>query len=129
MGRPAGRGVARAEAVGGAGAESRRRSRRAGLPVTETGSVSSLVGGGCGRGTARRVELTKAEVKEFEMAVTVLIPTALRQFAGGEAEVVVEARTVGEALDLVMSRHAELRTHLYNEQNALRSFVNVYVGD
>jgi len=63
------------------------------------------------------------------MAVTVFIPTALRQFAGGESEVEVEAKTVGEALGVVMSRHAELRTHLYNEQNALRSFVNVYVGD
>jgi sulfur-carrier protein adenylyltransferase/sulfurtransferase len=63
------------------------------------------------------------------MAVTVFIPTALRQFAGGESEVEVEARTVGEALDLVMSKHAELRGHLYNEQNALRNFVNVYVGD
>jgi sulfur-carrier protein adenylyltransferase/sulfurtransferase len=63
------------------------------------------------------------------MAVTVFIPTALRQFAGGESEVEVEAKTVGEALGIVMSRHAELRGHLYNEQNALRNFVNVYVGD
>ena len=63
------------------------------------------------------------------MAVVVFIPTALRQFAGGESEIEVEAKTVGEALDLVMSRHAELRGHLYNEQNALRNFVNVYVGD
>jgi adenylyltransferase/sulfurtransferase len=63
------------------------------------------------------------------MAVTVFIPTALRQFAGDRAEVSVEAGTVGEALDKVMSEHAELRRHLYSEQGALRNFVNVYVND
>jgi adenylyltransferase/sulfurtransferase len=63
------------------------------------------------------------------MAVTVFIPTALRQFAGGQAEVAVEAGTVGEALEKVTGEHAELRRHLYGEQNVLRNFVNVYVND
>src|SRR5215211_217304 len=63
------------------------------------------------------------------MAVTVFIPTALRQFAANRAEVSVEAGTVGEALDKVTGEHAELRRHLYGEQNALRNFVNVYVND
>src|ERR671927_686755 len=63
------------------------------------------------------------------MAVTVFIPTALRQFAGDKAEVAVDAATVGEALDKVTGEHAELRRHLYGEQNALRNFVNVYVND
>ena len=63
------------------------------------------------------------------MAVTVFIPTALRQFAGDRAEVSVEAATAGEALDKVMGEHAELRRHLYTEQGALRNFVNVYVND
>ncbi len=63
------------------------------------------------------------------MAVIVLIPTALRQYAGGQSEVLVEARTVGEALDQLTGAHAELRKHLYGDQSALRSFVNVYVND
>ena len=63
------------------------------------------------------------------MAVTVLIPSALRQYAGGQSEVTVEARTVGEALEHLTGGHAELRRHLYNEQNTLRNFVNVYVND
>src|ERR1051325_7484405 len=63
------------------------------------------------------------------MAVTVFIPTALRQFAGDRAEVSVEAGTVGEALDKITGEHAELRRHLYSEQGALRNFVNVYVND
>src|ERR1044072_4215844 len=63
------------------------------------------------------------------MAVTVFIPTALRQFAANRAEVSVEAGTVGEALDKVTGEHAELLRHLYGEQNTLRNFVNVYVND
>jgi sulfur-carrier protein adenylyltransferase/sulfurtransferase len=63
------------------------------------------------------------------MAVTVFIPTALRQFAGDKAEVAVDASTVGEALERVTGEHAELRRHLYGEQGALRNFVNVYVND
>src|SRR5256714_9091446 len=63
------------------------------------------------------------------MAVTVFIPTALRQFAEDKQEISVDARTVGEALDKVTGEHAELRKHLYGEQGALRNFVNVYVND
>lgn len=63
------------------------------------------------------------------MPVTISIPTALRHFAGGQSRVVVEASTAGEALDALTREYGELRKHLYNDQNALRSFVNVYVND
>jgi molybdopterin/thiamine biosynthesis adenylyltransferase/rhodanese-related sulfurtransferase/molybdopterin converting factor small subunit len=63
------------------------------------------------------------------MSVTIAIPTALRQFAGGQSEVKVEAATAGEALNLLTASHAELRRHLFNDQNALRNFVNVYLND
>ena len=63
------------------------------------------------------------------MAVTIVIPTPLRQFAGGQSEIEVEAATAGEALDELTTTHADLKKHLYNEQNNLRNFVNVYVGD
>src|SRR5918912_1862545 len=63
------------------------------------------------------------------MTVTILIPTALRQYAGGNSEVQVEAKTAGEALESLTRTHAELRKHLYTDQNALRNFVNVYVND
>ncbi len=63
------------------------------------------------------------------MPVTISIPTALRQYAGGNSEISVEARTAGEALEQLTSRHTDLRKHLYNDQNALRNFVNVYVND
>jgi adenylyltransferase/sulfurtransferase len=63
------------------------------------------------------------------MPVTITIPTPLRQFAAGQSEIQVEARTAGEALDQLTSVHTELRRHLFNDQNALRNFVNVYVND
>jgi molybdopterin/thiamine biosynthesis adenylyltransferase/rhodanese-related sulfurtransferase/molybdopterin converting factor small subunit len=63
------------------------------------------------------------------MPVTIAIPTPLRQFAGGQSEIQVEASTAGEALDQLTTTHAELRRHLFNDQNALRNFVNVYVND
>jgi sulfur-carrier protein adenylyltransferase/sulfurtransferase len=63
------------------------------------------------------------------MSITIVIPTALRQFAGGNAEVSLEAATAGEALDKLTAQFADLRKHLFNEQNALRNFINVYVED
>jgi len=63
------------------------------------------------------------------MAVTVLIPTPLRQFAGGRSEVEVVAGNVGDALNALTTEFAELRKHLYTEQDALRNFINIYVGD
>jgi sulfur-carrier protein adenylyltransferase/sulfurtransferase len=63
------------------------------------------------------------------MAVTVLIPTPLRQFTGGSSEAEVEGMTVGEALASLTARHSELRNHLFTEQGALRNFINVYLED
>ncbi|HWF88797.1 MAG TPA: ubiquitin-like small modifier protein 1, partial [Pyrinomonadaceae bacterium] len=63
------------------------------------------------------------------MPVTITIPAPLRQFAGGQSQITVEAKTAGEALDLLTANHAGLRRHLYNDQNSLRNFVNVYLND
>lgn len=63
------------------------------------------------------------------MAVTIVIPTPLRQFAGGQSEVEVEAATAGEALEKLTTQFADLKKHLYSDGGNLRNFVNVYVGD
>ncbi len=63
------------------------------------------------------------------MSVKILIPTPLRPYAGKEGCVQVDARTVGEALDLLTGRFAELRKHLYADDGRLRNFVNVFVND
>ena len=61
------------------------------------------------------------------MAVTVTIPTQLRAVTGGDAEAEVEGATVGEVLDALFDRYAELRDRIC-EDGGLRRFVNVYVA-
>jgi len=63
------------------------------------------------------------------MAVKVLIPTALRQYAGNNDTVSVEASNVGEALSSLTSQYPDLKKHLFNNEGKLRNFVNVYVND
>ena len=63
------------------------------------------------------------------MAVKLAIPTALRQYAGGNASVALESAPVGQLLSQLVERYPDLGKQLYNEQGSLRSFVNVYVGD
>jgi molybdopterin converting factor small subunit len=57
------------------------------------------------------------------------IPTPLRQYADKHATVEVNAGTVGEALTGLVSKHPDLRRHLYTEDGKLRAFVNVYLND
>jgi MoaD family protein len=61
------------------------------------------------------------------MSVTVKIPTQLRAATDGESAADVEGSTVGEVLDALYERYAELRSRIA-EDGGLRRFVNVYVG-
>lgn len=63
------------------------------------------------------------------MAVKVIIPTALRQYAGKKDSIDLQAKTVGEALAGLTAQYADLRRHLYTADGKLRSFVNVYLND
>jgi molybdopterin converting factor small subunit len=63
------------------------------------------------------------------MPVTIHIPTPLRPYTGRELSVIVDADTVGAALEALAARYPEVSPHLRDEQGALRSFVNIYVGD
>ncbi len=62
------------------------------------------------------------------MAVTVKLPTQLRDAAGGAAAAQVDGATVGEALEALYAEHGELRDRLMQD-GELRRFVNVYVDD
>jgi molybdopterin synthase sulfur carrier subunit len=63
------------------------------------------------------------------MAVTISIPTALRQYADNNAGIAVASGPVGQLLANLVEQHPQLGKQLYNEQGQLRSFVNIYVGD
>jgi molybdopterin converting factor small subunit len=57
------------------------------------------------------------------------IPTPLRVYTDKQDTVGVEAATVGEALEALITLHPELKKHLYSEEGKLRAFVNVYLND
>ena len=63
------------------------------------------------------------------MAVKVIIPTPLRQYAGQQDSIELTAKTVAEALAAVTSQYSDLRRHLFTDEGKLRSFVNVYLND
>jgi len=56
------------------------------------------------------------------------IPTPLRQYSGGQAEVSVSGSTIAQALDDLFAQYPDLKLHLY-EGEQLRSFVNIFLGD
>ncbi len=61
------------------------------------------------------------------MAITVKIPTQLRNVTGGDAEASVDdVGTVGEVLDGLYDRYDGLRERIA-EDGDLRRFVNVYL--
>ena len=63
-----------------------------------------------------------------DAGVTVLIPTPLRQFTGGEAKVVVAGSSVGEVLDALQIAHPGIGERLRDDSGQIRRFVNVFVN-
>jgi sulfur-carrier protein len=61
--------------------------------------------------------------------VTVRVPTILRSYTGGAAEVSAAGRTVSEVLESLDAAYPGIRGRVVDEQGELRRFVNVYVGD
>jgi sulfur-carrier protein len=62
------------------------------------------------------------------MAVTVKLPTQLRDAAGGASSAEVDGTTVGEALDALYTQFGELRARMAGDDGQLRRFVNVYLA-
>jgi molybdopterin converting factor small subunit len=63
------------------------------------------------------------------MMTTLRIPTPLRPYTEGQSEVQVSVNNVAEAIDELLKRYPALKPHLYNDQEQLRSFVNLFVND
>jgi molybdopterin synthase sulfur carrier subunit len=57
------------------------------------------------------------------------IPTQLRSLSGDAAEVKVEGTTVADVLKGLDAQHPGFGERLFDEQGALRRFVNVFVAD
>ena len=63
------------------------------------------------------------------MAVTVRIPTQLRQLSGNAGEVELEGSTVSEILKALDVAYPGFAERLFDESGNLRRFVNVFVAD
>ena len=63
------------------------------------------------------------------MSVSVRIPTILRTFTGGSAEVPADPGTLREVLASLDASYPGLAGRIVDDSGNLRRFVNVYVGD
>lgn len=63
------------------------------------------------------------------MSATVRIPTILRTYTDGAAEVSVDGATVSEVIADLDVRHAGIAGRVLDDSGQLRRFVNVYVDD
>jgi molybdopterin synthase sulfur carrier subunit len=60
--------------------------------------------------------------------VTIVVPPPIRQFVGGKLRMNVEATTVREALQALSAGSESLRGHLFDQNEAVRRFVRVFVN-
>ena len=63
------------------------------------------------------------------MAVSIRIPTPMRNLTGGASEVSVEGSTLNDAIKALDAAHPGVAERVLDDSGALRRFVNVYVGD
>ncbi len=59
----------------------------------------------------------------------IIIPTPLRKFTNNESTFDTKGTTVKEAIADLANTHSGLAKHLLDEQNNIRSFIRIYVGD
>jgi molybdopterin converting factor small subunit len=63
------------------------------------------------------------------MSVSVRIPTILRTYTGGQAEVTTDPGTLREVLTGLDTSYPGLSGRIVDDAGNLRRFVNVYVGE
>ena len=63
------------------------------------------------------------------MPVTVQIPTPLRKLTNNQAEVEVEAGSVGELVENLDLAYSGIKDKLVDEAGEIRRYVNIYVND
>ena len=63
------------------------------------------------------------------MAVTVRLPGTLRDAVGGDTKIHASGKTLDDVFDDIDRRHPGFRARVLDERGAIRSYVNVYIGD
>lgn len=59
----------------------------------------------------------------------IIIPTPLRKFTSNQAAVAVQSGTVIESIRDLTLQYPDLDKHLFNEDQQLRGFVRVFLGE
>lgn len=57
------------------------------------------------------------------------IPTPLRNYTNGQAEVQVSGSDVAAAMQDLVGQYPTLEQHLYNGNGEMRAFVNLFLGE
>jgi adenylyltransferase/sulfurtransferase len=60
---------------------------------------------------------------------TLKIPTPLRYYTDGQAEVSVSGADVASAMRDLVGKYPTLEQHLYSSKGELRAFVNLFLGE
>jgi len=63
------------------------------------------------------------------MGVAVRIPTLLRSLTNGQAEVLVEGKTIQEVIENLENDYHGIKERVCDENGNLRRFVNLYLND
>jgi molybdopterin converting factor small subunit len=63
------------------------------------------------------------------MSIAVKVPTILRTYTGGTADVVVTGATLADALADLDAQFPGIGARVLDDEGRLRRFVNVYVND
>ena len=63
------------------------------------------------------------------MSVIVRVPTILRSYTGGEAEVTGEGATLRDVINDIETRNTGILARILDENGKIRRFVNVYVNE
>src|SRR2546430_17538916 len=63
------------------------------------------------------------------MPVTVRLPGALRDATGGETNLKASGGTLRDVIAEIDRRHPGFASRVLDEEGALRSYVNVYIGE
>jgi molybdopterin converting factor small subunit len=63
------------------------------------------------------------------MSISVKIPTILRTYTGGTADVTVTGATLNDALADLDAQYPGIGARVLDDEGRLRRFVNVYVND
>jgi MoaD family protein len=67
--------------------------------------------------------------KDEQGMCTIRIPTMLRSYTEGQKEVALQGKTVGEAIENLVTQYPPLQAQLFKPDGQLRLFVNLFLNE